>query len=224
MASERDRQAASVELETSNRHATTRSGRTCTRACSNSCSRTTPRLIFCNARRLAERLAAHLNELAGEDLVRAHHGSLSREQRLQIESDLKAGRLRGIVATSSLELGIDMGAVDLVVLVESPGSVSRGMQRVGRAGHQVGEPSTGKIFPKYRGDLLEAAVVVRRMREGLVEEMRYPRNPIDVLAQQIVAAVRGRRVVGRRPARARCGDARTSPTSATTRSSRCSTC
>jgi ATP-dependent helicase Lhr and Lhr-like helicase len=144
-------------------------------------------LIFCNARRLAERLAAHLNDLAGEDLVRAHHGSLSREQRLNIESDLKAGRLRAIVATSSLELGIDMGTVDLVVLVESPGSVSRGMQRVGRAGHHVGEPSTGKIFPKYRGDLLEAAAVVRRMREGLVEEMRYPRNPIDVLAQQIVA-------------------------------------
>src|SRR5207302_1642673 len=81
-----------------------------------------------------------------------------------------------------------MGTVDLVVLVESPGSVARGIQRVGRAGHQVGEPSTGKIFPKYRGDLLEAAIVVRRMREGLVEEMRYPRNPLDVLAQQIVAA------------------------------------
>ena len=145
-------------------------------------------LIFCNARRMAERLAAHLNDLAGEELVRAHHGSLSREQRLVIESDLKAGRLRAIVATSSLELGIDMGSVDLVVLVESPGSVARGMQRVGRAGHQVGEPSAGKIFPKYRGDLLECTAVVRRMQEGLVEEMRYPRNPIDVLAQQIVAA------------------------------------
>jgi ATP-dependent Lhr-like helicase len=146
-------------------------------------------IVFCNARRTAERLAAHLNDLAGEELVRAHHGSLSREQRLQVESDLKAGRLRAIVATSSLELGIDMGAVDLVVLVESPGSVSRGLQRIGRAGHQVGEPSSGKIFPKYRGDLLEAAVVVQRMRDGLVEEMRYPRNPLDVLAQQIVAAV-----------------------------------
>jgi ATP-dependent Lhr-like helicase len=145
-------------------------------------------IVFCNARRTAERLAARLNELAGDQLVRAHHGSLSREQRLQVESDLKAGRLRGIVATSSLELGIDMGAVDLVVLVESPGSVSRGLQRIGRAGHQVGEPSTGKIFPKYRGDLLETAVVVERMRSGLVEEMRYPRNPLDVLAQQIVAA------------------------------------
>ena len=144
-------------------------------------------IVFCNARRLAERLAASLNELAGEELVRAHHGSLAREQRVQVESELKEGRLRGIVATSSLELGIDMGTVDLVVLVESPGSVARGIQRVGRAGHQVGEPSTGKIFPKYRGDLLEAAIVVRRMREGLVEEMRYPRNPLDVLAQQIVA-------------------------------------
>jgi ATP-dependent Lhr-like helicase len=146
-------------------------------------------IVFCNARRLAERLAASLNELAGEELVRAHHGSLAREQRVQVESELKEGRLRGIVATSSLELGIDMGTVDLVVLVESPGSVARGIQRVGRAGHQVGEPSTGKIFPKYRGDLLEAAIVVRRMREGLVEEMRYPRNPLDVLAQQIVATV-----------------------------------
>jgi ATP-dependent Lhr-like helicase len=145
-------------------------------------------IVFCNARRLAERLAAHLNDLAGEELVRAHHGSLSREQRVQVESDLKAGRLRAIVATSSLELGIDMGSVDLVVLVESPGSVARGLQRIGRAGHQVGEPSTGKIFPKYRGDLLESAIVVRRMRDGLVEEMRYPRNPLDVLAQQIVAA------------------------------------
>ncbi len=145
-------------------------------------------IVFCNARRTAERLAAHLNDLAEEDLVRAHHGSLSREQRLGVESDLKAGRLRAIVATSSLELGIDMGSVDLVVLVESPGSVSRGLQRVGRAGHHVGEPSSGKIFPKYRGDLLETAIVVERMRAGLVEEMRYPRNPLDVLAQQIVAA------------------------------------
>jgi ATP-dependent Lhr-like helicase len=146
-------------------------------------------IVFVNARRMAERLAARLNELAGEELVRAHHGSLSREQRTVVENDLKSGRLRGIVATSSLELGIDMGAVDLVVLVESPGSVSSGMQRVGRAGHQVDSPSVGRIFPKYRGDLLEATAVVARMRSGLVEEMRYPRNPLDVLAQQIVAAV-----------------------------------
>ena len=120
-------------------------------------------------------------------LVRAHHGSISREQRLAIEDDLKAGRLRALVATSSLELGIDMGAVDLVVQVESPGSVARGLQRIGRAGHRVGEPSRGKIFPKYRGDLVEAAVVVRRMRDGLIEETRVPRNPLDVLAQQLVA-------------------------------------
>ena len=144
-------------------------------------------LIFANARRLAERLAARLNELAGEELVRAHHGSLSREQRLSIEDQLKSGTLRGLVATSSLELGIDMGAIDLVVQVESPGSVARGLQRIGRAGHRVGEPSRGKLFPKYRGDLLEAAIVVRRMQDGLIEETRYPRNPLDVLAQQIVA-------------------------------------
>jgi ATP-dependent helicase Lhr and Lhr-like helicase len=144
-------------------------------------------IVFVNARRLAERLAARLNELAEGELVKAHHGSLAREQRLLIEDDLKAGRLRGIVATSSLELGIDMGAVDLVIQVESPGSVARGLQRVGRAGHQVGEPSVGRIFPKYRGDLLEVAVVASRMRDGLIEETHYPRNPLDVLAQQVVA-------------------------------------
>ncbi|MFN8233901.1 MAG: DEAD/DEAH box helicase [Actinomycetota bacterium] len=144
-------------------------------------------IVFANARRLAERLAAHLNELAGEDLVRAHHGSLAREQRLEVEDGLKTGRLRGIVATSSLELGIDMGAVDLVIQVESPGSVASGLQRIGRAGHRVGEPSKGKIFPKFRGDLLEAAVVTERMLAGLIEETRYPRNPLDVLAQQLVA-------------------------------------
>jgi ATP-dependent Lhr-like helicase len=144
-------------------------------------------IVFVNARRMAERLAARLNELAGEDLVRAHHGSLAREQRTDVEDALKEGRLRAIVATSSLELGIDMGAVDLVIQVESPGSVASGLQRIGRAGHQVGEPSRGKIFPKFRGDLLEAAVVTQRMREGLIEETRYPRNPLDVLAQQLVA-------------------------------------
>ena len=153
-------------------------------------------IVFCNARRQAERLAARLNELAlqegvieegGEDLVKAHHGSLAREQRVVVEDQLKSGTLRAIVATSSLELGIDMGAVDLVIQVESPGAVSRGLQRIGRAGHQVGEPSRGKVFPKHRGDLLEAAVVVDRMREGLIEETRYLRNPLDVLAQQIVA-------------------------------------
>ncbi len=112
---------------------------------------------------------------------------MSRERRLQIEDELKSGRLKGLVATSSLELGIDMGAVDLVVQVESPGSVSSGLQRIGRAGHQVGEPSRGKIFPKHRADLVEAAVVTERMQQGLIEHTRYPRNPLDVLAQQIVA-------------------------------------
>jgi len=184
-------------------------------------------IIFCNARRAAERLAAKLNELyddmhvdlsdaepsrahgegsasvephasrggsAADDegateLVMAHHGSLAREQRVVIEDRLKRGDLRAIVATSSLELGIDMGAVDLVIQVESPGAVSRGLQRIGRAGHQVGEPSKGSIFPKHRGDLLEAAVVTRRMIDGHIESSRYLRNPLDVLAQQIVAHV-----------------------------------
>jgi ATP-dependent Lhr-like helicase len=145
-------------------------------------------LVFVNSRRLAERLSSRLNELAGEELVRAHHGSIAREQRLQIEEELKAGRLPALVATSSLELGIDMGAIDLVIQIEAPPSVAAGLQRIGRAGHQVGEPSTGKIFPKYRGDLLEAAVVVRRMLDGAIEETRIPHNPLDVLAQQVVAA------------------------------------
>jgi ATP-dependent Lhr-like helicase len=144
-------------------------------------------LVFVNSRRLAERLAARLNELAGEELVRAHHGSIAREQRLQIEEALKAGRLPALIATSSLELGIDMGAIDLVIQIEAPPSVAAGLQRIGRAGHQVGEPSTGKLFPKYRGDLLETAVVVRRMLDGAIEETRIPRNPLDVLAQQVVA-------------------------------------
>jgi len=119
--------------------------------------------------------------------VRAHHGSLAHEQRRDIEERLKSGDLRALVATSSLELGIDMGAVDLVILVESPGSVASGLQRVGRAGHQVGETSIGRIFPKHRGDLLEAAVVAQRMRMGAIEALRVPKNPLDVLAQHIVA-------------------------------------
>ena len=198
-------------------------------------------LIFANARRLAERLAARLNELhhqdqdrqaeqqartttdspgtggpvhvgesiegllqapppvplgdeqvgagatEGAELVKAHHGSVSRQRRLLIEDELKRGELRGLVATSTLELGIDMGAVDLVVQVASPGSVASGLQRIGRAGHRVGEPSRGRIFPKHRADLLEAAAVVERMHLGEVEHTRYLRNPIDVAAQQIVA-------------------------------------
>jgi ATP-dependent helicase Lhr and Lhr-like helicase len=144
-------------------------------------------IVFTNSRRLAERLAQRLNELAGKDLVRAHHGSIAREQRLTIEEDLKAGRVPALVATSSLELGIDMGAVDLVIQVESPSSVASGLQRVGRAGHQVGAPSKGIFFPKYRGDLLECAVVTARMHEGAIETTVMPRNPLDVLAQQLVA-------------------------------------
>ncbi|MCX7616817.1 DEAD/DEAH box helicase [Tepidiforma sp.] len=145
-------------------------------------------LVFVNNRRLAERIAARVNELAGETLLRAHHGSVSREQRFAIEEQLKAGQLPGIVCTSSMELGIDMGAVDLVVQVESPKSVASGLQRVGRAGHQVDGVSRGRLLPKHRADLLECAVVARRMREGAIEATHVPRNPLDVLAQQIVAA------------------------------------
>ncbi|MFG2141788.1 DEAD/DEAH box helicase [Streptomyces sp. NPDC048650] len=172
-------------------------------------------IVFANSRRLAERLCNRLNEIAYERttgeplpehhspaelmaeagaargapplLARAHHGSVSKEQRAQVEEDLKAGRLPAVVATSSLELGIDMGAVDLVVQVESPPSVASGLQRVGRAGHQVGAVSRGIVFPKYRGDLVQAAVVTERMRSGAIEALRVPGNPLDVLAQQIVA-------------------------------------
>ncbi len=146
-------------------------------------------IVFTNSRRLSERICARLNDLADDEIARAHHGSVSREQRVQIEEDLKAGRLRAVVATSSLELGIDMGAVDLVVQVEAPSSVAQGLQRIGRAGHQVGAVSRGVVFPKFRGDLVECAVVVERMRDGAIEAMRYPRNPLDVLAQQVVAMV-----------------------------------
>src|SRR5215208_1109691 len=155
-------------------------------------------IVFVNNRRLAERLALRLNELAqgeGDDdgsdeaqpIARAHHGSIAREQRVEIEELLKRGAIPCLVATSSLELGIDMGAVDLVIQVESPKSVARGLQRVGRAGHNLGEVSKGRILPKFRADLLEAAVVAMRMQEGLIEETVIPRNPLDVLAQQIVA-------------------------------------
>ncbi|MEV1011735.1 DEAD/DEAH box helicase [Streptomyces sp. NPDC049881] len=172
-------------------------------------------IVFANSRRLAERLCNRMNEIAvqratGESLpeehspaelmggsgaargappvlARAHHGSVSKEQRALIEEDLKAGRLPAVVATSSLELGIDMGAVDLVVQVESPPSVASGLQRVGRAGHQVGAVSSGVVFPKYRGDLVQSAVVTERMRGGEIERLRVPANPLDVLAQQIVA-------------------------------------
>ena len=172
-------------------------------------------IVFANSRRLAERLCGRLNEIAHERatgealprtgapaelmaqagvgraappvLARAHHGSVSKEQRADVEEQLKSGLLPAVVATSSLELGIDMGAVDLVVQVESPPSVASGLQRVGRAGHQVGAVSTGVVFPKYRGDLVQSAVVTERMRSGAIESLRVPRNPLDVLAQQIVA-------------------------------------
>ena len=149
----------------------------------------TSTLIFVNARRVAERLAGALNELAGEPIARAHHGSLAAAQRVEIEELLKAGRIKALVATSSLELGIDMGAIDLVIQIEAPPSVASGMQRIGRAGHQVGAPSAGIIFPKYRADLIACAAVTRAMHEGHVESTRFLRNPLDVLAQQIVAIV-----------------------------------
>ena len=144
-------------------------------------------LLFVNSRRLAERLAGALNELAGEELVRAHHGSIAREERVVIEEALKAGRLPAMVATSSLELGIDMGAIDLVVQIETPPSVASAMQRIGRASHQAGAVSRGILFPKYRGDLLATAAITRAMRDGAVEATRVPANPLDVLAQQLVA-------------------------------------
>ena len=172
-------------------------------------------IVFANSRRLAERLCNRMNEIAHERatgqplpeehspaalmggsgaargapavLARAHHGSVSKEQRALIEEDLKAGRLPAVVATSSLELGIDMGSVDLVIQVESPPSVASGLQRVGRAGHQVGAVSAGVVFPKYRGDLVQSAVVTERMRAGAIEALRIPANPLDVLAQQLVA-------------------------------------
>jgi ATP-dependent Lhr-like helicase len=144
-------------------------------------------IVFVNSRRGAERLALRLNELAGEEISRAHHGSLAREERTVVEEMLKAGELPCLIATSSLELGIDMGAVDLVLQVESPKSVARGLQRIGRAGHSVGDTSKGRIFPKFRADLLECAVVVKLMREGCIEPTVVPHNALDVLAQQIVA-------------------------------------
>ncbi|MER7889702.1 ATP-dependent helicase [Micromonospora sp. NPDC094482] len=175
-------------------------------------------IVFTNSRRSAERLCARLNELAAEEvgdappaggarppaevmaqsgaasgaapvIARAHHGSVSREERKHIEEALKSGQLPAVVATSSLELGIDMGAVDLVVQIEAPPSVAAGLQRVGRAGHQVGAVSRGVVFPKHRGDLLSCAVVAERMSDGAIEELHFPRNPLDVLAQQVVAMV-----------------------------------
>jgi ATP-dependent helicase Lhr and Lhr-like helicase len=146
-------------------------------------------LIFVNNRRLAERISGAINDLAQEVLVRAHHGSVAVAQRKEIEDRLKLGTLRGLVATSSLELGIDMGAIDLVIQIESPPSVASGMQRVGRASHHVGAVSNAVIYPKYRADLVACAAITQAMYQGQVESVHYPRNPLDVLAQQIVAIV-----------------------------------
>ena len=176
-------------------------------------------IVFVNSRRTAERLTSRLNEIwasehdpdalspdtrrppaqlmksvdvAGEAapvIARAHHGSVSKEERKATETALKEGTLRAVVSTSSLELGIDMGAVDLVVQVESPPSVASGLQRVGRAGHSVGAVSEGSFYPKHRSDLVQTAVTVPRMRQGLIEELHTPKSPLDVLAQQTVAAV-----------------------------------
>jgi len=146
-------------------------------------------ILFVNSRQVAERLAGALNELAGEPIARAHHGSLAAPQRSIIEEQLKAGKIRALCATSTLELGIDMGAVDLVIQIEAPPSVASGMQRIGRAGHHVDAVSEGILFPKYRADLIACAAVTRAMHEGHIESTRYPRNPLDVLAQQLVAIV-----------------------------------
>jgi len=146
-------------------------------------------ILFVNSRQVAERLAGALNELAGEPIARAHHGSLAAAQRSIIEEQLKAGQIRALCATSTLELGIDMGAVDLVIQIEAPPSVASGMQRIGRAGHHVDAVSEGILFPKYRADLVACAAVTRAMHEGHIESTRFPRNPLDVLAQQLVAIV-----------------------------------
>ncbi len=146
-------------------------------------------ILFVNSRQVAERLAGALNELAGEPIARAHHGSLAAAQRSVIEEQLKAGQIRALCATSTLELGIDMGAVDLVIQIEAPPSVASGMQRIGRAGHHVNAISEGILFPKYRADLVACAAVTEAMHHGHIESTRFPRNPLDVLAQQLVAIV-----------------------------------
>ena len=181
-------------------------------------------LIFVNSRRLAERISGAINDLAEQPLVRAHHGSVSVGQRKEIEELLKSGQLRGLVATSSLELGIDMGAVDLVVQIEAPPSVASGMQRIGRASHQVGAVSKGLIFPKYRADLVACAAVTQAMQDGEVEAIRYPRNALDVLAQQIVATGRDGNMERGRAVRFRARAALRSPRCRVRSSMACSTC
>ena len=149
-------------------------------------------LIFVNTRRLAERLARHLAERIGEEVVTAHHGSLSREHRLEAEQALKAGRLRALVATASLELGIDIGHVDLVCQIGSPGSISAFIQRVGRAGHAVGETPKGRLFPLSRDDLVEGVALIKSVRDGLLDRVIIPDAPLDVLSQQVIAEVSAR--------------------------------
>ena len=149
-------------------------------------------LIFVNTRRLAERLARHLAERLGEDAVTAHHGSLSRDHRLEAEQALKAGRLRALVATASLELGIDIGHVDLVCQVGSPGSISAFIQRVGRAGHAVGEVPKGRLFPLSRDDLVESVALLQAVSAGTLDAVVIRAAPLDVLAQQLVAEVSAR--------------------------------
>ncbi|MGG4035102.1 DEAD/DEAH box helicase [Paenibacillus cisolokensis] len=144
-------------------------------------------IIFVNSRRLCERLCLRLNEFAGYEIAHAHHGSVSRERRHEVERRLKAGELRCIVATSSLELGIDIGHVDLVIQIDAPPDAASGIQRIGRAGHAVGGASRGVIIARQRGQLPEAAVLARLIRERDIEEIRVPRNAVDVLSQQVVA-------------------------------------
>ncbi|MBX7160819.1 MAG: hypothetical protein K1X95_11055, partial [Acidimicrobiia bacterium] len=168
----------------------------------------TSTLIFVNNRRQAEQLVARLNdaaasrweaETADPELARAHHGSVSKELRRDLEERLKAGELPCLVATGTLELGIDMGAIDLVCQVESPKSVARGLQRVGRSGHLVGATSKGHVYPLHRADLAEAAALAREMAAGAIEETVTPRNCLDVLAQQLVAEVVGTGDAGTTP-------------------------
>ncbi|MDX1380581.1 MAG: DEAD/DEAH box helicase, partial [Xanthomonadales bacterium] len=149
-------------------------------------------LVFVNTRRLAERLARHLAERLGEEAVTAHHGSLSRDHRLEAEQALKNGRLRALVATASLELGIDIGSVDLVCQLGSPGSIAAFIQRVGRAGHAVGEVPKGRLFPLTRDDLVECVALLRAVGQGTLDTVQVPEAPLDVLAQQVVAEVSAR--------------------------------
>ncbi len=182
-------------------------------------------LVFVNSRRSAERVAHRLNELAEADIARAHHGSIAREQRLEIEDMLKSGRLPALVATSSLELGIDMGAIDLVVQVESPKSVAAGLQRVGRAGHQVDTPSRRPLHPQVpRRPARDARWSSTACAGARSSTPACPRQPLDVLAQQLVATTRARRLDGRRPVRARACAPTPTASSAAPSSRACSTC